>query len=680
MPSEATTAEAIISALHHASVPVPTWHMAELDRWCLFRDFLFGNMRVRGSLRPRDLPLDATCMQVLEAATFVHSFPPYAVRNGRISFRHWLTAFCLLNSVAKDKTAERRIPPSQQLACVVMELVTALYAPEPAEDIPPESIAKHPFTQRLIGVLGLSQQEWDSLWKKCQENTATRSVWLARFAALVMAIPDPPQITNGDRFAWREELARKIQQDGFPEVHAKKQRATLASLDERHCKQATLKIPGVQRYIARGKNHWNFRGASAWCSQTLGVARDLFLDASEGLMSSDSDAIVAAWVPESSDETSLNNTLKSLMERLWAVSPDVTEPMHRRFPRLAEWLTQEINKLRADDPQCAPLNDTQLPEFSVRCKGPWSLLDICVQRVPKEQKTRCVADIPRPAADEAAECAHVIGHPPVFSSYPPWLRAHEGQQRVGVAAVAWSLCGTTYRTHSHEGLCEAIGNRDLQLLPVHHGEWLDALGMPESRLTHLKLDGDGVGDRFRAEPLANSTLLSMELARSMQRRLIAGVRETLAVHKRDYPELTNRPLPIDVVYLGGDDLYVCLPWDLVDRFLVAFGTDDTGCAPWKTMTFTFIAARLQAKKDILAGVDSADWRTHKSRLDDANQTAARLLTYGLRNVKDSQRDATPLDMAALQSLADLQGMTLRAEPTPYEQNCLRGRVIDVTRT
>lgn len=680
MPTKATAAEVIISALHQASVPVPTWHLAEWDRWCLFRDFLFGNMRVRGSLRPRDLPLDSICMQVLDAATLVHSLPPYPVENGIISFRHWLTAFCLLNSVAMDKDSKRRLVPSQQLACVVMELVAAMHHAEPAENIPPQSLAKHPFTQRLIGVLGLSQQEWDSLWQRCHEDTAKRSVSLARFAALVMAIPDPPQIANGDLLTWREELAHKLRQDGFPEAHAEKKRATLASLDERRCKLATLKISGVQSYIARGKNHWNFRGASAWCSQTLGVARDIFLDASDGLLSNDSDAIVAAWVPESSDETTLNGAVKSSMKQLWSLTSDGSASMSQHFPRLTEWLMREITALRVDDPHCAPLDATQLPEFSVRCKGPWSLLDICVQRLPKEEKKRRVADVPSPAADEVTECAQVIGHPPVFSSYPPWLHSHEGQRRVGVAAVAWSLCGTTYRTHSHEGLCEAIGDRQLRLQSVHHGEWLTSLSMPDSQLTHLKLDGDGVGERFREQPLADATLLSMELARSMQHRLIAGVREALADHKRRYPGLENRPLPIDVVYLGGDDLYVCLPWDLVDVFLAAFATEDMGHNPWNTLTFTFIAARLQAKKDILAGVDSADWKTRESRLEDANQIAARLLTYGLRTVKDSFLAGTPLDMAVLQKLADRQGMTVRAELTPYEQNCLRGRVIDVTRT
>jgi len=105
-----------------------------------------------------------------------------------------------------------------------------------------------------------------------------------------------------------------------------------------------------------------------------------------------------------------------------------------------------------------------------------------------------------------------------------------------------------------------------------------------------------------------------------------------------------------------------------------------GNNPWNTLTFTFIAARLQPKKDILAGVDSADWKERESRLDDANQTAARLLTYGLRTVKDSFRAGTPLDMAALQTLADRQGINVRVESTHYERNCLRGQIIEVTRS
>jgi len=671
------TAEALLSALRQVSVSVPSWHLKETDRWHLFRDLLFGNCRVRGSLRPRDLPLDAACMQVLTAASKVQAMRPYQDANGRIAFRHWLACFCLLNSVATAREPTPKLSHSQQLACVITELVMSLHGAVPLTKPLLAAIAKHPFTQRLIGVLGLSQQEWESLRQTTGRDPAKRCVSLARHAALIMAIPNPPQLAHMDRQQWREELAAALRQKDFPELHAEKKKAVLKSLDEQFCRQATLKIPGVQRYIAQGKHHWNFRGASAWCSQTLGVARDYFLDSSNGLMSSDSDAIVAAWLPSTADEPSLNDALRASMKQMWCMTPPATEAMHAPFPRLAEWLTQKIAALRTADSQISPLADNQLPTFNVRCKEPWSLLQVCTHRAAPEPKKRDAPNIPRPAEDASTECAHVIGHPPVFSEYPPWLSPDSSRGRVGVAAVAWSLCGTTYRTHAHEGLCEAIGERQLQLQSVHHGKWLETLGMPDSHLTHLKLDGDHVGGRFTQEPLADSTWLSIELARLMQCRLIAGVRDTLAEHKRQHPLLAHRPLPVDVVYLGGDDLYVCLPWDLVDVFLSGFGGEAVQHNPWNDLQFTFIAARLQPKDIILKNVDPNDWEAVAAKLDAANQTAARLLTYGLCTVKDSLRTETPLDVNALQTLADLQCMRVQADPDVHHRPRVCGRVIDV---
>lgn len=67
------------------------------------------------------------------------------------------------------------------------------------------------------------------------------------------------------------------------------------------------------------------------------------------------------------------------------------------------------------------------------------------------------------------------------------------------------------------------------------------------------------------------------------------------------------------------------------------------------------------------------------RLDAANQTAARLLTYGLRYVKDSFKNTSSLDVATLATLAGEKGMGVGPIPETNEIGCLRGRVVDVVR-
>jgi hypothetical protein len=679
-PQKAVLAERFLDTLRQAAVDVPAWHLTESERWKLFRDVLFGHARVRGSLRPRDLPLDTACRRITDTTSRIHSMAGYADAYGTISFRHWLTYFSLLNLPGSPSNKPVPLDASQQLCCVILELVIALLGQVPAGRAVEEKLASHPFAQRLIGVLGLSRQEWEKLYDLYGKDAtrAPRQVLLARFAALVTATPCPPQRNHFQTAEeWRAALAAKLDQPGFRVHPGEAKHALLNALEARLFVLTTLKPSAVQSYIAQGKHHWNFRGASAWCSQTLGVARDLFVDFADGLLSSDSDAIVAAWLPAVDSSANLNDRLHQSISRFWSLQRG-PGTLQERCPRLAEWLERELCSASPDGSGIAALTLEQLPGFEVRCKEPWSLLEICVHRLPEEEKGKSESTRRRVANIES-ECAHATGHPAIFTTYPPWLQPDGGRRPVGVAAIAWSLCGTTYRTHSHEGLCESLGEHDLSLQSVHHGEWLKTLSLENSRLTHLKIDGDGVGRRFREAALADFPWLSMELARLMQSRLTEGVRSALTEHRRKFPGLQVLTLPVDVVYLGGDDLYICVPWDLAEYFMGGFGAtnDEVATNQWSDLRFTFIAARLQPITQILSGVDSADYDARTLRLDSANQAAARLLTFGLRVVKDSFKSGSPLDTTRLAESAAEPTVEIRIDTDPVVFGCLRGRLVDV---
>jgi len=680
---KAEIAKRLLETLRQAAVHVPVWQLTEANRWKLFRDTLFGHVPIRGALRPRDLPLDSACRRIAETTALIHAMDPYKDPHGVIYFRHWLMYFSLLNLAGSPADAPGSLDASQQLCCVILELVMAFTGSVPTGENVHATLAVHPFTQRLIGVLGLSQQEWQKLYVRYGRDAtrAPRQVLLARFAAMVTAIPAPPQRADFKTAEeWRQRIAGSLDQPGFMNRRNEAKAALLSSLESKSFVSATLKPSAVQSYIASGRHHWNFRGASTWCSQTLGVARDLFADMTNGLLSSDSDAIVAYWLPASHSQSDLNDKLQKQLAHFWSLCNRGPDSLHGRFPRLAEWLLKELGDESRNSSGQSVLSLDQLPSFEVRCKEPWSLLEICVHRLPEEKKEKSAATIPA-ATETGSKCAHADGHPAVFTTYPPWLQPDGGGNPVGVAAIAWSLCGTTYRTHSHEGLCEALDEHDLALQPIHHGEWLKNLGMENSQLTHLKLDGDGVGARFRESPLADFPWLSVELARLMQSRLTLGVRGALDKHRRLFPLQQLQTLPVDIVYLGGDDLYACLPWDLVDSFLAAFGgtNEEITKSRWSSLSFTFIAARLRPITQILAGVDPGDYEARTLRLDAANQTAARLLTYGLRYVKDSFKNTSSLDVATLATLAGEKGMGVGPIPETNEIGCLRGRVVDVVR-
>ena len=644
------TFDTLIAALRQAAVDAPGWHLTSAHRWQLMRDTLLGHVRVRGAIRPRDLPLDTSCQKVIDASICFLSLPPYRFETVNIQFRHWLAMFALLQMATSEACEACPISEDDLLCATIIELCFASGGRvlRKAADV-----ASLPCVQRLIGVLGLSQQEWDRLIKGYQEamNDQNRSpkhdAILARWAAGVVVLEDPPRPQDyQERDAWRAGLAERLStfEGKRPEIQA-----ALAILDERASCYVTLKAQRPQRYINRGTRHWLLRGASAWCSQSLALARDLLCD-DHSLLFSDSDAIIGMWFPRSASQAGLQKQLDEKLASLWKIDREAGG-LARRFPRLGQWLGESL-------PEGGGINiATNLPSLSAWCREPLSALEIALYRLPEPDKKGC------PAADDSVpggSCTRVTGDSAVSFRRPcPWLQDEElGQEgSAGITSMIWALCGTAFRTHTHEGLCKALSRPDLYLQNVKHGHWLQQLGMSDESLVHLKLDGTGVGDRFRKHSLADFPWLSMQLARMLQHRLVAGVRSALEHSPPADGKEGGPTLPVDVVYVGGDDVYVILPEPLLQRFLEGFGgwLPDIEGNPWKDTAFTFVAACLEPKEKLLYGIEEprgGAGSEKSNRLAAANLAAARVVTEGLDAVKKDVKGEAPCDPVALQRIID----------------------------
>ncbi len=648
--------DGLIEALRTAAVDAPAWHLTSADRWQLLRNTLLGHVRVRGKLRPRDLPLDTSCQAVIDSAARLLNLPPYTFSNGNIRFRHWLGMFLLL-PVAKAGAREETPPSADDLLCATILEICFTLRGGVTQDV--VSQAASPFVQRLIGVLGLSQQEWDRLVRKYQaavrQRTPTHDAVLARWAARVIALPAevrPEDIKNREEF--RAALARRMTEFEGQRPSIEKM---LADLDDLACCYVTLKAEKPQRYINRGTRHWLLRGASGWCSQSLALARDLMCGFEGALLFSDSDAVVGMWFPRTVSQRKLQKRLDERLTEFWQLQDGAG--MAERFPRLWAWLGENL-------PEGTGLQrNTNLPALSVRCLAALSVLDICLYRVAEEEAGA------KPSDDDTfadGTCARVLGDVAVeFQTSPPWLQDESDEQetidgtdsskeknqkeRFGITSMIWALSGTAFRTHAYEGLCTALNVPDLRLQAVKHGKWLRQLGLPNDSLVHLKIDGDGVGDRFRTSSLADFPSLSMQLARMVQRRLVAGVQAVL----EKFPAEPLQTVPVDVVYVGGDDVYVILPWTVLDFFLSGFSDAVQGLEenPWQLTPFTFVAARLTPRDDLLAGIEEGRGGAgsqRSNRFAAANLAAARLVTEGLKHVKNEFKEETSLKTTTIQAI------------------------------
>lgn len=607
----------LLSALSQGSVAVPVWHLAPLDRWHLLRDTCLGHAPVRGGMRTRDLPLDPEARELVQTAARVQSSEYEVGGKVKCRFGDWLYLFAVLVEPASAKSPDAAHAAIREC---MLELRQALGLSELRD-----FANKCPFHHRLLGVLGLSRQEWQRL---ASEGTSfERERVVARLGARVCAAfrsPEPPYLSpeDPDVLSWAVRAIGAKDRD----------RELLQDLADAKRVLVTIKPKDIQPYMHRAKMHWMMRGASVWCAQSLGFARDHILEKQGGLLLSDLDALVAFVFPENAP------VVKDMLRGVAAAWANPAS-FKTKFPRLAAYHpANEQHRHHGIDPI------QSLPLLSAWRYPTTSLLDLCVARGSRAPEMR--GEIPRPLPRDAATaaggvpCSFVEQENAYVSQSPTWLTDRSDRQRenYGWSALCWSLAGTTLRTHWHHGVCAALNRDDYPMMAVSHGGWLEHLKMKTERLTFVKLDGDGVGERFLNESFPSRPLLGLKLGRLVQERVLAATRRVLEVH-----DAAKRPkyLPVDLVYFGGDDIFFCLPGCYLEPFLQGFGQsfDGSELVPWKSTRFSALSVTLPPGLDF----KDNDRLSQSEEFARANLAAAKTLAPGLRDlVKRGHRDDATL--------------------------------------
>lgn len=595
----------VLDALSRASVSLPVWHLAPRERWALLRDTLLGHVMMRGGVRPRDMPLDPDCRKVIETAASVngHAYWAGGYAQGermRSRFGDWLYAFAVLVEPAIDTD-----PCATAHAAVATCATELLLALDAAHRDDPERCV---FLHRLLGVLGLSRQEWKRL---TDVNTRRGDVLehgsVARVAARVCAHRSDPAWNVGERTG--ADLHDFIAETDNCKPEDK---ARLLVLDHETRSLASLKPMDVQEYIHRASSHWMMRGASTWCAQALAFARDITLKHCDALLLSDGDAFVSFVTQKQLSPASIVGQIASA----WC-DPDL---FGSRFPRLKTYL--ESARAAGVSPLVA------MPDISLRCTGATSLLDLCLLRSGQldfEEAKVGWSDVRATmAAVPGVRCQHVEHEPAILHQPPAWLEKRS-ESHHGLSSLAWSLCGTTLRTHWHHGICVELGLREYSMMHVHHGGWLRQLDMYHDRLTFVKLDGDRIGKTFEETPVPGRPLRSLTLGQAVLERVVRATRRVVAVHDHH-----RKPpyLPVDLVYFGGDDIVFCMPGSYLPEFLAGFGEPlgTGGVASWAAHEFSYLSVSLPPGDEF----GKADHIERSKEFGQANLAAVRTLSPGLR--------------------------------------------------
>lgn len=595
----------VIRALEQCSVSRAIWHLDARERWQMVRDTLLGHPQVRGDLRPRDLPIDLKLREMLAGiAAFQARGPRTNKPEYRYCFGDWLYAFAVLVEPQIANAGADEPPVAHQ---AVYECFREIRRSLPwNRGIKPDSgeFSKNcPILHRLIAAAGWSIKDWHIIHRGHERLPLHETAAKARLAARAVLQPGANRPPNGKG----KDVAR------------------YEELQTPNLRLLTVMLEHVQSYIARGQKHWLMRGASAWCSQVLAFVRDEVPSIVPGaLLLSDSDVVVTFLIPASGSKSA-----EAVVDELWRRW--TADHFLSRFPRLAE--VAAIRLLMAN-PEVFDVR-TVLPDISIRIGESTSLLELRRHRPQSEDVlTPRIADSAVrgrqhiEARLNAPKCLHVKDDVVITPDPPAWLEVRGNNkggkvsEAFGLTSLVWSLCGTTLKAHWFQNTATEFANLapGMRMMPIHHREWLKWLGSEKEPLAFLKLDGDAVGHVFTATPIPRRPHLSIELNRLILKRVMSATEAVI----RQQVVLTNSraksmspaekvqalregvpchghdiPVPADLVYIGGDDIFFCLPQTSVATFLAGFSAQltDEFAPEWNGLRFKFACVTLPSEPE-----------------------------------------------------------------------------------
>jgi hypothetical protein len=215
--------------------------------------------------------------------------------------------------------------------------------------------------------------------------------------------------------------------------------------------------------------------------------------------------------------------------------------------------------------------------------------ELATEKAIREADGRRCHLVPPPPSGEGP-CEFVVGDLAIRDvADVPWLEPRPGQERIGWKGIIWSLAGSTNQMRQVQGLSAGLGVRPAAVAWLHR-QWFMALH-DTGRFVYLKVDGDGVGRALASMPGLRTFCAGLEIQDRIQAGLQEGVRRVVDCWRQSHPGEEISLLPVDVVYIGGDDVFCVVPESLIESFLLGF---ESAAAPKAIQSFTGALLAVQA--------------------------------------------------------------------------------------
>ena len=708
-PAEAASPDLLknlVDALRQGATPAPAWFLTHQERWRWLVETLMGHPRIRGGQRPRDYPGDPFSKRLLTQVVDLHQLtvPSWKGKLPKgVRFGSWLFAYAL---IVETQVLAQPDPPkvheagqepglgdsegilAQALDWVIWQLLQVL-------DKRKDEAAYH----LLLATLGISPVEAPKLSSQgpgqrpsfsslaCEESLRIAAQAALHAGAGADGIakmpvfrkkPEGPQ-PKGRRI--QDPTRRGTPEDGVPDNNK-----VVALLDGKVW-TLFLKASNVQSFLWRAKVLWMARGASAWVSQVVAAARYRL-----------------------SQETHLSARQDSLGPLLLTDVGAFSFHASSRKPdcrRVLEEIVLYLGKnLDMWNPKLAAFKSSH-PEFGLDDQGIRSCFpDLCLEATRISIRRLCVRGMAwnagvreaRRTAKEKARlrylwmapeftaagkaCGFVRKRKPLnegekptddggllLVDQVPWRKGDEDHSSIGWCGIAWSLAGTTYKAHTIQGFAEILERHGIRTHDTH-GEWLKGMGMGGEGTTYLFLDGNRVGKTFARLPPILGFQVALDLLHHTQEGLLEGIREVCASVGPHAPLAT---LPVELIYLGGDDLVCSMPTRFLPLFLEGFhrhaksqgARSFTGIGIQVPFMDTEVARKAQAPIVglLLSSLKWAKDTTRKSRHEEAVKTYEKLLALAADEGLELKRLRARL---ASRRVLTVLGLDLRPIPAAPE--------------
>lgn len=506
--------------LNASSTSVPIAQLTCSERFELYIDLLRGHVPFRGG-KIRDFPMSRyrfIAGELFEILLKINA--KKIIRNGRIALEpnlaDYINILYLVERASRGECLDKDLTTASDYYNALVLSVSKMVFLDDKESI-----------RHVTMLLGVSNAEFNKFYDK-KNNSHIRSLLKNTEHLLVI---------SNHNFISDDKINEVMDVYGI----RKREIDTLISY---RIKIVSIKTKKVQQYLDRCKTLFILRGASFWCSQVMSIVRDLVLDIEDdsGILI-DSDSIIILF----SNYNVNNNLLDKVKVELSGVLGK--EKVLNKYPRIEPYIDNFTNDIFPNI-GLFEFVDVSLFDFSTD-KG-----IIRNDRVGNEYQIEF-------SSLKGKNLCSLINDKTCSEQgfVPEWYTQTKPDDSFSFDATLFSLCEISF---NQQTLIESKYQLEQDLKSrLNYSQYSSRVTRElnlNKVISYIKFDGDDIGKLFTSKSSIERPVLSFYLESNIKQSLV----DALLQLERN----TNRKhLVHDLIYAGGDDLFLSVPTDYED-FLV----------------------------------------------------------------------------------------------------------------